>query len=133
MIKREPGIRAKSASLPKAFVKAGGAVPDLMGITAVFSEPKGNCLRDTYTHFPSRLHESRGADERAVPKPTLFKIFSGLSQGLSPAKLAPFIDNMHTALWVLAATSLIGAAVSLMRPRHQEAPAPGALAAEVAR
>src|SRR5205823_6681142 len=54
----------------------------------------------------------------AVPKPTLFKIFSGLSQGLSPAKLAPFIDNMHTALWVLAASSLIGAVVSLMRPRH---------------
>lgn len=69
----------------------------------------------------------------AVPKPTLFKIFSGLSQGLSPAKLAPFIDNMHTALWVLAATSLIGAVVSLMRPRHQEAPAHGALAAEAAR
>jgi EmrB/QacA subfamily drug resistance transporter len=69
----------------------------------------------------------------AVPKATLFKIFSGLSQGLSPAKLAPFIDNMHTALWVLAATSLIGAAVSLMRPRHQEATAHGALATQVAR
>jgi EmrB/QacA subfamily drug resistance transporter len=69
----------------------------------------------------------------AVPKPTLFKIFSGLSQGLSPAKLAPFIANMHTALWVLAATSLIGAVVSLLRPRHQEAPAHGALAAEAAR
>jgi EmrB/QacA subfamily drug resistance transporter len=69
----------------------------------------------------------------AVPKATLFKIFSGLAQGLSPAKLAPFIDNMHTALWVLAATSLIGAVVSLMRPRHQEAPASGTLAAEVAR
>jgi EmrB/QacA subfamily drug resistance transporter len=69
----------------------------------------------------------------AVPKPTLFKIFSGISSGLSPAKLAPFIDNMHTALWVLAATSLIGAVVSLMRPRHQEAPAHGALAAEAAR
>jgi hypothetical protein len=25
---------------------------------------------------------------------------------------------MHTALWVLAATSLVGAAVSLMRPRE---------------
>src|SRR5881394_891715 len=69
----------------------------------------------------------------AVPKPTLFKIFSGLSQGLSPAKLAPFIDNMHTALWVLAATSLLGAFVSLLRPHHQEAPASDALAAEGAR
>jgi EmrB/QacA subfamily drug resistance transporter len=69
----------------------------------------------------------------AVPKSTLFKIFSGLAQGLSPAKLAPFIDNMHTALWVLAATSLLGAVVSLMRPRHQEAPASAAVAAEAAR
>jgi hypothetical protein len=25
---------------------------------------------------------------------------------------------MHTALWVLAATSMIGALVSLMRPAH---------------
>jgi EmrB/QacA subfamily drug resistance transporter len=54
----------------------------------------------------------------AVPKPVLFKIFSGLASGLSDAKLSPFITNMHTALWVLAITSLIGAGVSLLRPRH---------------
>ena len=42
----------------------------------------------------------------AVPKSTLFAVFSGLAKGLSAEKLAPFIDNMHTALWVLAATSL---------------------------
>ncbi len=54
----------------------------------------------------------------AVPKPTLFKIFSGLSQGLSDAKLAPFIHNMHVALWVLAATSFLGAGVCLLRPKH---------------
>jgi MFS family permease len=52
----------------------------------------------------------------ALPKPVLLKIFSGLTQGLSDAKLAPFIHNMHTALWVLAATSLVGAVVSLLRP-----------------
>jgi MFS family permease len=52
----------------------------------------------------------------AVPKPVRFKIFSGLAQGLSDAKLEPFIHNMHTALWVLAATSLLGAGVSLLRP-----------------
>ena len=69
----------------------------------------------------------------AVPKSVLLKIFSGLSQGLTEAKLAPFIANMHTALWVLAITSLLGAVVSLMRPRHQEAPARGALAPGVAR
>jgi EmrB/QacA subfamily drug resistance transporter len=58
----------------------------------------------------------------AVPKPVLFKIFSGLTSGLSDAQLAPFIHNMHTALWVLAATSMVGAAVSLMRPRTVREP-----------
>jgi hypothetical protein len=42
----------------------------------------------------------------------------GLAGGLSDAQLAPFITNMHTALWVLAATSVMGAGVSLLRPRH---------------
>jgi MFS family permease len=51
-----------------------------------------------------------------VPKDVLFRIFSGLAKGLSDAKLAPFIHNMHVALWVLAATSAIGMFVSLMRP-----------------
>jgi EmrB/QacA subfamily drug resistance transporter len=64
----------------------------------------------------------------AVPKDVLFRIFSGLAKGLGDAELAPFISNMHTALWVLAATSLVGAGVSLMRPRHA-APSP-ALATE---
>src|SRR5256885_2973564 len=49
----------------------------------------------------------------AVPKEVLFRIFSGVASGLSDAKLEPFINNMHVALWVLAATSLIGAGVSL--------------------
>ena len=40
------------------------------------------------------------------------------------AKLEPFIHNMHTALWVLAATSLVGACVSLLRPRHSRAESP---------
>jgi MFS family permease len=54
----------------------------------------------------------------AVPKSTLFAVFSGLAKGLSAQTLAPFIDNMHVALWVLAATSLLGAGVCLLRPRH---------------
>jgi EmrB/QacA subfamily drug resistance transporter len=54
----------------------------------------------------------------AIPKATLFRIFSGLAHGLSDAKLAPFIHNMHVALWVLAGAALIGALVSLMRPAH---------------
>jgi MFS family permease len=55
----------------------------------------------------------------AVPKPTLFAVFSGLTKGLSAHKLAPFIDNMHIALLVLAGTSFIGAGVCLLRPRHR--------------
>jgi EmrB/QacA subfamily drug resistance transporter len=53
----------------------------------------------------------------AVPKDVLFKIFSGVASGLSDAQLAPFVANMHTALWVLAATSLVGAGVSMLRPK----------------
>jgi hypothetical protein len=68
----------------------------------------------------------------AVPKPVLFKIFSGLASGLGPATLDPFIANMHTALWALAATSLVGAAVSLLRPRHETSPAPAPEAEAVA-
>ena len=52
----------------------------------------------------------------AVPKDLLLAIFSGVTTGLSDARLEPFIANMHTALWVLAATSLAGAVVSLLRP-----------------
>jgi len=57
----------------------------------------------------------------AIPKATLFAVFSGLAKGLSPQKLEPFIANMHTALWVLAAVSLLGFAVCLMRPRQASA------------
>src|SRR5215210_451785 len=61
----------------------------------------------------------------AVPKDVLLQIFSGLADHLSDAKLDPFIHNMHTALWVLALTSLAGAGVSLLRPvhRHELVPA----------
>jgi MFS family permease len=54
----------------------------------------------------------------AVPKDVMLKIFSGITSGLGSAQLDPFIHNMHTALWVLAATSLVGAFVSLLRPAH---------------
>jgi MFS family permease len=57
----------------------------------------------------------------AVPKNVLFQIFSGLTSGLSDAQLNPFIANMHVALWVLAATSVVGAIVSLLRPSHDAA------------
>src|SRR4051795_12443405 len=53
----------------------------------------------------------------SVDKDTLFKIFSGVTTGLDEATLDPFVANMHEALWILAATSLVGAFVSLMRPK----------------
>jgi hypothetical protein len=67
----------------------------------------------------------------SIPKEVLFAIFSGLASGLAPAQLDPFIHNMHEALWVLAATSVIGAGVSMLRPKHVavEAPCPPAEAA----
>ena len=69
----------------------------------------------------------------AVPKPVLFKIFSGLAKGLGPAQLDPFIHNMHTALAVLGVTSLVGAGVSLLRPtRAQQQRQDGAARAELA-
>ncbi len=55
----------------------------------------------------------------SVDKDTLFKIFSGVTTGLDEATLDPFISNMHLALWILAATSMVGAAVSLLRPKGQ--------------
>jgi EmrB/QacA subfamily drug resistance transporter len=58
----------------------------------------------------------------AVPKNVLFQIFSGLSKGLSEQRLAPFITNMHTALWVLAIVSMVGAGVSMLRPAHVQNP-----------
>jgi EmrB/QacA subfamily drug resistance transporter len=54
----------------------------------------------------------------SIPRSTLFAIFSGLAHGLDAAKLDPFIHNMHTALWALAAAALVGALVSGMRPKH---------------
>ncbi len=56
----------------------------------------------------------------AVPKETLLSIFSGLTTGISSATLAPFIHNLHVAMWVLAATSMLGAGISLLRPRHAQ-------------
>jgi hypothetical protein len=55
----------------------------------------------------------------SVPRATLFKIFSGVTTGLSERTLDPFVSNMHAALWVLAATSVAGAVVSLLRPAHR--------------
>jgi EmrB/QacA subfamily drug resistance transporter len=69
----------------------------------------------------------------AVPTNVLFAIFSGVTSGLSNDQLQPFISNMHLALWVLAAISLAGAGISMLRPAHvREQPAKTALLEEAA-
>jgi EmrB/QacA subfamily drug resistance transporter len=68
----------------------------------------------------------------AVPKDVLFKIFSGLTSGLSSEQLQPFISNMHLALWVLAAISLLGAVISLLRPKHVQVEVEDAILQEAA-
>ncbi len=65
----------------------------------------------------------------SIPKSTLFAVFSGLAKGLSPEKLAPFISNMHVALWALSAVSVLGALVCLLRPAHNAPETPAAAAA----
>jgi EmrB/QacA subfamily drug resistance transporter len=59
-----------------------------------------------------------------VPTQVLFAIFSGITSGLSARQLDPFIANMHLALWVLTGVSLLGAAVSMLRPAHVGAVSP---------
>jgi EmrB/QacA subfamily drug resistance transporter len=51
-----------------------------------------------------------------IPKDVLFAIFSGVASGLAPSAIDGFISNMHVALWVLAAISLVGAGICLLRP-----------------
>jgi MFS family permease len=55
----------------------------------------------------------------SVPRTVLFRVFSGLARHISNQQLAPFISNMHTALWTLAAVSLLGAFVSAARPSEE--------------
>jgi hypothetical protein len=59
----------------------------------------------------------------SVPKNILFSVFSGLANHISTAQLDPFISNMHTALWTLAAVSVLGAFVAAARPKHVSAEA----------
>ncbi len=59
----------------------------------------------------------------SVPRNVLFEVFSGLANHISNAQLVPFISNMHTALWCLAAVSVIGAFVAAARPKHAGMPA----------
>jgi EmrB/QacA subfamily drug resistance transporter len=58
----------------------------------------------------------------SVHKSVLFKVFSGLGDRISTAQLVPFLNNLHTALWCLAAVAVVGALVSFVRPNSDGAP-----------
>ncbi|MGH2835494.1 MAG: MFS transporter [Solirubrobacteraceae bacterium] len=52
-------------------------------------------------------------------KPTvLFSIFSGLGTRITASQMAPFLSNMHLALWAMVGFSIVGAIVSFARPKH---------------
>jgi len=55
----------------------------------------------------------------SIPKSVLYEIFSGLGNRISSAQMAPFLTNMHTALWTMAFLSVVGAVVSFARPKHE--------------
>jgi hypothetical protein len=54
----------------------------------------------------------------SVPKTVLLKVFSGLASHISAARLDAFLASMHSALWVLAVVSVLGAVVAAARPAH---------------
>jgi hypothetical protein len=91
-------------------------------IKSILQLMEANKLVEFEYEDDGRRLKLRRAEDRivtaAVPKDVLFKIFSGLTSGLSNEQLQPFISNMHLALWVLAAISLLGAFISLLRPKH---------------
>ena len=53
----------------------------------------------------------------------LFSIFSGLGTRIGASRMAPFLVNMHFALWCMAGLSAAGAVVSFARPKHVAASA----------
>ena len=85
-----------------------------MALSAVLLLGFTDLLPDRISEFSKKVEQVRGRKfSRSVPA----------------SELDIFIHNMHTALWVLAATSLIGAGVSLLRPRHVTHPVADALPA----
>ncbi len=53
-----------------------------------------------------------------IPPTVLFSIFSGLGTRISSGQMAPFLSNMHLALWCMTGLSILGAVVSFARPKH---------------
>jgi MFS family permease len=53
-----------------------------------------------------------------INRNVLFNIFSGLGKRITTSQMAPFLSNMHLALWCMTGFSIIGAVVSFARPKH---------------
>ena len=60
--------------------------------------------------FVLAIVTSGGAEGRCCSRSS-----PGWRRAYRPPSSTPFIQNMHIALWVLAAMSLVGAVVSLLR------------------
>ena len=60
-----------------------------------------------------------------INRNVLFNIFSGLGKRITATQMAPFLSNMHLALWCMAALSIVGAGVSFARPKHVAHPSRG--------
>jgi EmrB/QacA subfamily drug resistance transporter len=56
----------------------------------------------------------------SVSPQVLLSIFSGLGSKMDPTALTPFLHNLHTALWWMTVMSLLGALVSLARPKQEQ-------------
>ena len=106
------GVGSGTFTSPNGAAMMGAAPPDRRGIAAgarTVLQNTGAVLSIAFV---------LGVVTASIQRATLLRIFSGLAHGLSDAKLAPFVHNMHVALWALAAAALIGTFVSLMRPPH---------------
>ena len=115
-------MRSANALVPiplEARALRGHSYVDSLGgytaLAAASALPRGQ-LRELLVGGCTGNIEGFAMMSHFIPKTLLFKIFSGLASGLGPAKLDPFIANMHTALWVLTGVTVLGTLICLLRP-----------------
>ena len=107
------GVGSGMFNSPNTAAMMGTVAPNRRGIAAGTRTMLQNTGAVHLNRVRARDHHRGGAEGRAVQD-----LLGRRPPGLSDQTLAPFVHNMHTALWVLAATSMVGAGVSLLRPRH---------------
>jgi EmrB/QacA subfamily drug resistance transporter len=99
---------------PNTAAMMGGVAPNRRGIAA------GARMMAQNTGAVISIALVMAIVTSGIPKTTLFAIFSGLASQLNAAAIDGFIDNMHTALWVLTAITVVGAVICLLRPSAQQ-------------